>query len=161
MSPEAQSTLQEIVAIARDGKEFYEYAAMVTPDPSLGEGFSRLARAKSDVIAVVGSRLSAVREPEPGRREFRIGVRASLTDIRASLGRAEPGALLGELARLEEHLIYHYTWVLAGTGDESTRRELGNLLPLLKRCRDEIAMPAGSRSVDRPQDSNLAKGGHA
>src|SRR5687768_10790248 len=48
MSPEAQSTLREVVAIARDGKEFYGYAEMVSTDGQLRERFNRLARAKSE-----------------------------------------------------------------------------------------------------------------
>ena len=139
MTPEAQATLQEIVAIARDGKEFYEYAGMVVDEPMLRERFDRLARAKSDVVALVASRLSTSAEPEPIRREFRAGVRATLTRIRSALAIEQPALTLAELERLEEHLIYHYTWVLAGTGDDDTLRELRNLLPVLQRCRDEIA----------------------
>jgi len=139
MTPEAQATLQEIVGIARDGREFYEYAAYVVDEPTLRERFERLARAKSDVVALAASRLSTLAEPEPSRREFRAGVRATLTRIRGALAKEQAALTLAELDRLEEHLIYHYTWVLAGTGDDDTRRELRNLLPVLQRSRDELA----------------------
>lgn len=143
MSPEAQSTLHEIVTIARDGREFYEYAEMVVADESLREPFSRMAQAKSDVVALVASRLNAIDEPEPSRREFRRDIRAALTRLRGLLLAEDSAELLGGLGDIEERLIYHYTWVLAGSGDEATRRELGNLLPVLQRCRDELIGAGG------------------
>lgn len=139
MSPEAHATLQEIVTIARDGKEFYEYAGMVTADETLRQRFMELAAAKSDVVALVATRLRALREPELTRREFRVGVRTTLTKIRGLLEVESPAMTLRELARLEDHLIYHYNWVLAGTADSATRRELDNLLPVMQRCRDAIS----------------------
>lgn len=147
MSPEARATLLEIVTLARDGREFYEYAEMVVPDPGLRERFSRLARSKSDVLALAASRLNPIDEPAASRRQFRLGMRAAFTQLRSRLAQLDPPSLLTELDRLEEQLIYHYTWLLAGSGDENTRRELNNLLPVLQRCRDELANPA-SRTAE-------------
>lgn len=139
MSPEAQATLREIVAVSRAGKEFYEYACMVVSDPALRERLARLGRCKSDVVALIASRLD--RAPDTGRRqrEFHAGVVASLARLREALSADDPAALVHELERVEEGVIYHYTWLLAGSADPGTRRELGNLLPVLQRCREEFA----------------------
>jgi hypothetical protein len=145
MSPEAQATLREIVAVARAGKEFYEYACMVVRDPVLCERLARMGQCKSDVIALIASRLSHAPPPGRARREFHAEVMAELARLREALGASEPAALLRELERIEESVIYHYTWQLAGSADSGTRQELGNLLPVLQRCREELAPPAAPR----------------
>lgn len=139
MSPEAQATLREIVAVSRAGKEFYEYASMVVRDPPLGECLARLGECKSDVIALIASRLSDASGPERTRREFHASIMASLARLREGLGSNDPEALLRELEQVEESVIYHYTWQLAGSADPVTRQELANLLPVLQRCREELA----------------------
>ena len=139
MSPEAQATLREIVAVSRAGKEFYEYASMVVRDPPLGECLTRLGQCKSDVIALIASRLS--HSPVQGRQhhEFHASIMANLARLREELGSNDAEALLRELERVEESVIYHYTWQLAGSADPVTRQELANLLPVLQRCREELA----------------------
>lgn len=145
MSPEAQATLREIVAVSRAGKEFYEYACMVVRDPALCERLARLGQCKSDVIALIASRLSHAPPPGRLRREFNAGVVASLARLRETLAGNDTATLLRELERIEESVIYHYTWLLAGSADPGTRQELGNLLPVLQRCREELTPPAPPR----------------
>ena len=155
MSPEAQATLREIVAVSRAGKEFYEYASMVVRDPPLGECLTRLGQCKSDVIALIASRLSHAPAQGSQHHEFHAGIMAKLARLREGLGSNDPEALLRELERVEESVIYHYTWQLAGSADPVTRQELANLLPVLQRCREELAPPSASGPSIARQDRHL------
>ena len=152
MSPEAQATLREIVAVSRAGKEFYEYASMVVRDPPLGERLTRLGHCKSDVIALIASRLSQASEQGRHHHEFHASIMAKLARLREGLGSNDPEALLRELERVEESVIYHYTWQLAGSADPVTRQELANLLPVLQRCREELAPPSRPGQPSAHQD---------
>jgi len=139
MSPEAHAILVELDAVSRAAREFYDYASAVLPASTLRSRCQRLARAKSELVAVIALRLQHPRVGAPPQHRLLDRISSGLGRVRSGLATPEPAWLGDELERMENAIVEHYEHAAAGSDDVSTRCELMRLLPLLQRCRSEIS----------------------
>jgi hypothetical protein len=145
MSPEARSRLVELDALSREARQFYDYAAAVLPASPLRERCLRLGRAKAELVVLLAFRLRGGRDPRHlprGAPWLRDGLDRAYAGARGGLAGADPARIGGELQRIEAAVAETCRREAAGSGDADCRRELTWVLPMLQRCRDELA-PAG------------------
>jgi hypothetical protein len=148
MSPEAHARLVELDALTRDARELYGYAAAVLPASTLRDRCQRLAQAKSELVALLALRLplGAGRTPDAPQLApspwLRERVAAALARVRIGLATPDPARIWDELQRVEAAVADACRAQALESGDADCRRELGWLLPLVERGRDEFAPAA-------------------
>jgi len=104
MSNKTAHTLNDLIAIARDGKDFYEEAAQKVDDAELRTLFSRIATTKGQIV----TELSAAVQAAGGKPEDSGTVVGSMQQmygkLRATLGDTEYG-YVAELEESEDRLL--------------------------------------------------------
>jgi hypothetical protein len=145
MSPDAHARLVELDAVSREAREFYDYAAAVLPASALRDRCLRLGQAKAELVALLALRLRGGRDER--RAQARPGgllerVPQAYARARIGLATPDPGRLWDELERIEAAVAEACRLHASGSGDADCRRELGWILPVLQRCRDEFAPAA-------------------
>lgn len=128
--------LNDIVAIARDGKSFYEHAATKVDDAQLKSMFTRMASVKGDIVQSLSTeiRIEGDKPAQSGTVAGDIG--KIYGDIRALLGNKDY-AYVAQLEESEDRLLKAFSVALA---DKDTSPAalvvLNRLLPLVRECHD-------------------------
>jgi uncharacterized protein (TIGR02284 family) len=100
----SNNKLNDIVAIARDGKEFYEHAVTKVNDPELKTLFSRIASIKGDIVASLSSEIRATGD-KPDQNGTLVGDLNKLYgDLRAMAG-SKDLAYVSQLEQAEDRLL--------------------------------------------------------
>jgi uncharacterized protein (TIGR02284 family) len=129
-------TLNDLIAIARDGKSFYEEAAQKVDHAELKTLFNRIAGIKTHLVA----ELSAVVQAAGGTPEDSGTLVGSMQQmygkIRATLGDKEY-AYVAELEESEDRLIEAFNEVVQDQrAPEAARATVTKLLPEVRACHD-------------------------
>lgn len=127
-------SLNDLIAIARDGQDFYTEAASKVDDAELGALFNRIAGVKQNIVRD----LSAVVTAAGGEAAQHGTVVGSLQEfygkIRATLGDKQYG-YVAELEESEDRLLKAFTE--AASNDEivvAAREAVLRLLPDVREC---------------------------
>lgn len=143
-------TLNELIAIARDGREFYREAAQKVEDAELQALFTRVAGVKDAIIAELGAAVQAVGGEPEDSGTLRGSMQEMYGKLRAALGDREYG-YVAELEESEDRLLHAFE---DAAGDERTppaaRDVVARLLPEVRSCHDVMrtrkhAMQGGAR----------------
>jgi uncharacterized protein (TIGR02284 family) len=129
-----QHTLNDLIEIARDGKDFYTEAAEKVKDPELSALFTRIVGIKGDIV----TRLSAVvvaAGGDPARHGTLVGVMQQFYGkVRAALGDTEYG-YVAELEESEDRLLEAFNETLKDNDTPAAARvEVERLLPQVREC---------------------------
>jgi uncharacterized protein (TIGR02284 family) len=129
-------TLNDLIAIARDGKSFYEEAAQKVDNAELKTLFNRIAGIKTHLVA----ELSAVVHAAGGKPEDSgtlVGhMQQMYGKVRATLGDKEYG-YVAELEESEDRLIKAFEQVIRSSETpEAARATVTRLLPEVRSCHD-------------------------
>ena len=82
-------TLNDLIAIARDGQEFYQDASTRIDDVELKSLFTRVATTKATIIAELGAAVQAVGGDPEGSGTMRGSMQEMYARVRAALGDKE------------------------------------------------------------------------
>lgn len=136
MSNKTAHTLNDLIAIARDGKDFYEEAAQKVDDTELRTLFARIATTKAQIV----NDLSAAVQSAGGKPEdsgtFVGSMQQMYGKIRATLGDKEYG-YVAELEESEDRLLEAFDEASRDADTPPAAREIVvRLLPEVRACHD-------------------------
>lgn len=106
MSTESKTahTLNDLIEIARDGKDFYTEAATKVKDAELSALFTRIAGVKADIVTKLSSTVQATGE-KPAEHGTVVGsMQQFYGKVRATLGDTQYG-YVAELEESEDRLL--------------------------------------------------------
>jgi len=136
MSNKTAHTLNDLIAIARDGKDFYEEAAQKVDDAELRTLFARIATTKAQIV----TELSAAVQAAGGKPEDSGTVVGSMQQmygkLRATLGDKEYG-YVAELEESEDRLLEAFDEASRDADTPPAARDVVvRLLPEVRACHD-------------------------
>ncbi|MCC4616812.1 PA2169 family four-helix-bundle protein [Xanthomonas campestris pv. asclepiadis] len=131
-----EHSLNDLIAISRDGKDFYEEAAAKVGDVELATLFRRIAGVKSDIV----SNLSSVVASVGGKPETSGTMVGSMQQfygkVRATLGDTKYG-YVAELEESEDRLLKAFDETIADQDTPAAARDAAlRLLPEVRACHD-------------------------
>ena len=134
-------TLQELVQVARDAKEFYDAAAKAVDDAALRAEFARLADAKHKIIVVLTGHIKARGEFAVTDGTFAGGMRRLYGEMLGALSSRENTgyAYAAQLEQAEDRLLQRFEEAMNEIKNPQLRELLLPLLPKMRRSHDEMA----------------------
>ena len=131
-----QHSLNDLIEIARDGKDFYVEAAGKVKDAELAALFTRIAAVKQDIVTRLSGVVAAT-GGEPSDHGTMVGsIHQLYTRIRAALGDTEYG-YVAELEESEDRLLHAFTETIDDRDTPAAvRTEAQALLPQVRECHD-------------------------
>jgi uncharacterized protein (TIGR02284 family) len=131
-----ESSLNDLIAISRDGQDFYMEAAKKVEDGELAALFTRMAAVKADIVGKLGATVQAA-GGEPERHGTLVGsMREMYANVRATLGDTRY-AYVAELEESEDRLLHAFDEVVADADTPAGARAAAiALLPEVRACHD-------------------------
>lgn len=127
-----EHTLNDLIEIARDGKDFYTEAAGKVKDAELSSLFTRIAAVKADIVTSLSSTVVAS-GGEPAKHGTMVGsMQQFYGKVRATLGDTQYG-YVAELEESEDRLLKAFKD--AATDNDLTpaaRQEITRFLPTVQ-----------------------------
>lgn len=131
MSTESKTahTLNDLIEIARDGKDFYTEAAGKVKDAELSALFTRIAGVKADIVNALSSTVLAT-GGKPAEHGTMVGsMQQFYGKVRATLGDTQYG-YVAELEESEDRLLKAFKDALTDNDvPPAARQEVTRLLP--------------------------------
>lgn len=130
------SKLNDIVAVARDGQNFYSQAAGKVDDPELKTLFTRLAASKGDVVASLSKEIRVAGDKPTASGTFVGEMSKIFGDLRA-IGDGKDYAYVAQLEQTEDRLVKAVDEAIADK-DVATKAKdvLIRLAPEVHTCHD-------------------------
>ncbi|SEL53702.1 conserved hypothetical protein [Pseudoxanthomonas sp. GM95] len=127
-------TLNDLIAIARDGQDFYTEAAGKVDDATLSALFSRIAGVKQDIVRDLSAAVTAA-GGEPATHGTVVGTMQEFYGkVRATLGDKQYG-YVAELEESEDRLLKAFTQAASDNDASVAVREAAQrLLPQVREC---------------------------
>lgn len=128
--------LNDLVAIARDGKTFYEQAALKVDDPSLKTLFTRIAGAKGQIVQGLSSEIKAEGD-KPAESGTLVGEISKIYgEVRALVGNKDY-AYVAQLEESEDRLLKAFGEVRADKDlSPAAAAVLNKLEPEVRQCHE-------------------------
>ena len=128
--------LNDLVAIARDGKSFYEHAATKVDDAQLQALFQRIAVVKGDIVQGLSTEVR-IEGDKPTQSGTVVGDISKLYgDIRALLGNKDY-AYVAQLEESEDRLLKAFAAAIADKDTSAPALAvLNRLMPQVRECHD-------------------------
>jgi len=129
-----EHSLNDLIEIARDGKDFYTEAAGKVNNPELNALFTRIAGVKSDIVTRLSAAVAAA-GGEPAAHGTMVGAMQQFYGkVRAMLGDTDYG-YVAELEESEDRLLKAFQETLTdGDTPVAARAEVESLLPRVREC---------------------------
>ncbi|NZA27376.1 PA2169 family four-helix-bundle protein [Luteimonas sp. SJ-92] len=129
-------TLNDLIAIARDGREFYEEAAQKVDDVDLKALFTRLAGVKAAISNELGGAVQAAGGTPEDSGTMAGNMRQMYAKLRAGLGDKEYG-YVAELEESEDRLLKAFREAASDNDTPAAARDIvSRLLPEVQACHD-------------------------
>ena len=138
MSTESRTThtLNDLIAIARDGKDFYQEAAQRVDDVELKTLFTRIADIKDAIIGQLGTAVQAVGGEPEDSGTLRGSMQEMYARLRAALGDTEY-SYVAELEESEDRLLHAFEDAMKDERTPPAARDVvTRLLPDVRSCHD-------------------------
>ncbi|WIX05595.1 PA2169 family four-helix-bundle protein [Xanthomonas oryzae] len=131
-----EHSLNDLIAISRDGKDFYDEAAAKVGDAELATLFRRIAGVKSDIVSSLSSVVTAA-GGTPEQHGTMVGsMQQFYGKVRATLGDTKYGYVV-ELEESEDRLLKAFDETIADQDTPAAAREAAlRLLPEVRACHD-------------------------
>ncbi len=129
-------TLNDLIAISRDGRDFYQEAAEKVSDAQLSALFLRIAGVKSDIVSSLGTIVASL-GGNPDQHGTVVGsMQQFYGKLRATLGDKDY-AYVAELEESEDRLLKAFDATIADPNTPATARDAAlRLLPDVRACHD-------------------------
>jgi len=135
----SNEVLNDLVSVARDGREFYEHAATRVKDPELKALFERIAVSKGEIVRGLSNEVRSTGDTPSTSGTLAGEISQFYGDIRAHLG-TKDYAYVAQLEQSEDRLLEAFRKAMES--DETTahaRSVIAGLLPDVKSCHDAMA----------------------
>ena len=135
---ETAHTLNDLVAIARDGQEFYSEAAQKVEDQELSTLFNRIASVKGKIVSELAGAVQAA-GGKPDMDGTMVGsMQKMYGTIRAALGDTQYG-YVAQLEESEDRLLHAFEDTVGDSDTPTEAREIAaQLLPEVRQCHDTM-----------------------
>lgn len=129
-----EHSLNDLIEIARDGKDFYTEAAGKVEDTALSALFTRIAGVKAEIVTTLSSAVAAA-GGEPAQRGTMVGTMQELyAGVRAAFGDKQY-AYVAQLEESEDRLLKAFRDTAADTDTPvAAREQVTALLPKVIEC---------------------------
>ncbi|OAX55067.1 PA2169 family four-helix-bundle protein [Xanthomonas graminis] len=138
MSIQSKTThsLNDLIAISRDGQQFYQEAAQKVGDTELSALFLRIAGVKADIVSSLSAVVQAV-GGKPDEHGTLVGsMQQMYGKVRATLGDTKYG-YVAELEESEDRLLKAFNETIADSDTPVAARDAAaKLLPEVRACHD-------------------------
>ena len=135
MNP-SNDKLNDLVSIARDGKDFYEHAATKVSDPELKSLFSTLALIKAQIVSELSSEIRATGD-KPSQSGTLVGEISKLYGELRALAGSKDYAYVAQLEQAEDRLLKAFDDVrLDKDISPHALTVLTRLGPEIRKCHD-------------------------
>lgn len=133
-----EHSLNDLIAIARDGQEFYTEAAQKVDDGELSALFTRIAGVKGNIVSSLGATVQQA-GGEPDRTGTMVGTMQQVYGkVRAAFGDKEYG-YVAELEESEDRLLKAFKETIADDDTPQAARTAAQaLLPQVTECHDTM-----------------------
>ncbi|MDH5823928.1 PA2169 family four-helix-bundle protein [Luteimonas sp. RD2P54] len=129
-------SLNDLIGVTRDGREFYEEAAQKVQDPDLKALFTRLAGVKAAIVNELGGAVQAAGGTPEDSGTMAGGMRQMYAKLRAGLGDKEY-SYVAELEESEDRLLEAFRETAADNDTPAAARDIvTRLLPEVQACHD-------------------------
>lgn len=136
MSNKTANTLNDLISIARDGKEFYEDAAQEVDDAELKTLFARIATSKAQIVNELSTAVQAAGGKPEDSGTMVGSMQQMYGKIRAALGDTEYG-YVAELEESEDRLLEAFDEAARDADTPPAARDVVvRLLPEVRSCHD-------------------------
>ncbi|MDC7805368.1 PA2169 family four-helix-bundle protein [Luteimonas sp BLCC-B24] len=136
MSNKTANTLNDLISIARDGKEFYEEAAQKVDDAELKTLFARIATSKAQIVNELSTAVQAAGGKPEDSGTMVGSMQQMYGKIRAALGDTEYG-YVAELEESEDRLLEAFDEAARDADTPPAARDVVvRLLPEVRSCHD-------------------------
>lgn len=127
-------SLNDLIAIARDGQDFYTEASKKVEDTELSALFSRIAGVKQNIVIALSTEVKAA-GGEPAQHGTVVGsMQEFYGKVRATLGDKQYG-YVAELEESEDRLLKAFTQAVSDKDLPAAAREAAQrLLPDVREC---------------------------
>lgn len=128
--------LNDLIEIARDGKDFYAEAAKKVEDAELSALFVRIAGVKQEIVTALSSIVAAAGGKPAEHGTFVGSMQQFYGKVRATLGDTQYG-YVAELEESEDRLLKAFNETLADQDTSpAARAQVEGLLPKVRECHD-------------------------
>lgn len=129
--------LNDLIAITRDSKRFYEHAGKEVKDAELKDLFGDMRAAKEELIQSLSAKVEA-NEGEPDDGGTLAGkIRQVYADTRAALTKNDATTYISQLEQTEDRILHAFEDALE-TGDVGMHSLLGPDMPKVRACHDRM-----------------------
>lgn len=131
---QTEHSLNDLIEIARDGKDFYTEAAGKVKDAELSSLFTRIAGVKGDIVTRLSADVAAA-GGKPAEHGTMVGsMQQMYGNVRAALGDTQYG-YVAELEASEDRLLNAFDETLTDSDTPAAARaEVQALLPQVREC---------------------------
>lgn len=138
MDAEAAS-LNEIIAVLDDGRDFYEDAARHIAHTETRELFERMARTKQQIVAELRERVAERGEPPTTHGTLRGTVRRAYAELRVQLSRDPEAEYIAQLEAFEDRIVHAFQDVIFDSDDADVRSIVLKYMPTVARDHGDMA----------------------
>ncbi|MBT2744804.1 MULTISPECIES: PA2169 family four-helix-bundle protein [unclassified Lysobacter] len=132
--------LNDLIEIARDGKDFYDEAAQKVKDAELSALFVRIAGVKADIVDALSSAVVAAGGKPAEHGTFVGSMQQFYGKVRATLGDTQYG-YVAELEESEDRLLKAFNDTLSDADTPApARAEVERLLPQVRECHKVMSL---------------------
>ena len=133
---QSSKILNDIVAVVRDGKSFYETATPKVHDPELKELFKRMAAMKGEVLTGLSAEVKSMGEIPAAEGTWTGDLAKLYGEVRAMVGNTDY-AWVAQLEDSEDRLVKAFDEAIQDTNTPVTARAtLNRFLPEVRACHD-------------------------
>ena len=105
MHDKTSETLNQLLQLARDGRDFYSWAALQEVAPELRDVFRSLTSAKAELINDLSVHVATLGDPPALEGTLKGGLRKAYTEVRASFTSNLDPVLVAQLEEAEDQLL--------------------------------------------------------
>lgn len=133
------NNLNDLIEIARDGKDFYAEAAQKVKDAQLSALFNRIAATKHDIVTTLSAEVAAAGGKPAESGTFVGSMQQLYGKVRAAFGDTQYG-YVAELEESEDRLLKAFNDVLADNSLTPTARAaVERLVPAVRDTHREMS----------------------
>jgi len=138
MDTEAAS-LNDIIAVLEDGRDFYADAAAHVEHTDTRELFQRMAQTKQAIVEELSGRVAARGERPAEHGTMRGSVRRAYAELRVRLSRDPEAEYIAQLEAFEDRIVHAFQDVIFDSDDADVRSIVLKYMPTVARDHTDMA----------------------